>query len=44
MTKGNNKEPRTDSAEYVKRKAFFDQLITVYGRKPVLEILQDESL
>ena len=35
---------RTDSPEYLERKAFFDQLITVYGRKPVLEILQDHSL
>jgi 23S rRNA (guanosine2251-2'-O)-methyltransferase len=35
---------RTDSPEYLQRKAFFDQLITVYGRKPVLEILQDQSL
>lgn len=23
---------------------FFDQIITVYGRKPVLEVLQDASL
>jgi 23S rRNA (guanosine2251-2'-O)-methyltransferase len=44
MTKGHEEDPRTDSAEYVKRKAFFDQLITVYGRKPVLEVLQDDSL
>ena len=35
---------QTDSPEYLERKAFFDQLITVYGRKPVLEILQDHSL
>ena len=35
---------QTDSPEYLERKAFFDQLITVYGRKPVLEILQDQSL
>jgi 23S rRNA (guanosine2251-2'-O)-methyltransferase len=34
----------TDSQEYLTRKAFFDQLITVYGRKPVLEILQDTNL
>ena len=39
-----NTPVRTDSIEYLKRKAFFDQLITVYGRKPVMELLQDESL
>ena len=33
-----------DSQEYLKRKSFFDQLITVYGRKPVLEILEDSSI
>ena len=30
-----------DSADYLKRKAFFDQLITVYGRNPVIEVLKD---
>lgn len=44
MAKQNHRPPQTDSAEYLQRKAFFDQLITVYGRKPVLEILQDHSL
>jgi 23S rRNA (guanosine2251-2'-O)-methyltransferase len=34
----------TDSPEYLARKSFFDQLITVYGRKPVLEILEDSKL
>ena len=33
-----------DSPEYLARKSFFDQLITVYGRKPVLEILEDNKL
>jgi len=33
-----------DSPEYLKRKSFFDQLITVYGRKPVLEILEDSTI
>ena len=37
-------DQRSDSAEYLKKKVFFDQLITVYGRKPVLEILDDEKL
>ena len=27
-----NTNARSDSPEYLKRKAFFDQLITVYGR------------
>ena len=33
-----------DSPEYQKKKAFFDKLLTIYGRKPVLEALQDDSL
>jgi 23S rRNA (guanosine2251-2'-O)-methyltransferase len=37
-------EPVPDSAEYRKKKAFFDKVLTVYGRKPVLEALQDEQL
>jgi len=32
-----------DSPEYKKKKAFFNQLLTVYGRKPVLEALQDNN-
>ena len=35
---------QSDSADYLARKAFFDQLITVYGRKPVLEILRDKQI
>ncbi|MCS5587586.1 MAG: RNA methyltransferase [Porticoccaceae bacterium] len=35
---------RPDSAEYLSRKAFYDQLITVYGRKPVIEVLRNRSL
>lgn len=34
---------RTDSETYRQRKAFFRQLLTVYGRKPVLEALQDPA-
>lgn len=34
----------TNSKEYVKKKQFFNQVITLYGRKPVLEILNDEKL
>ena len=44
MSKKDTKSQCTDSPEYLQRKSFFDQLITVYGRKPVIEILQDHSL
>lgn len=37
-------EPRQDSPAYLARKAFLKKLLTVYGRKPVLEALQDASL
>ncbi|MDG0969437.1 MAG: RNA methyltransferase [Porticoccaceae bacterium] len=33
-----------DSPDYLKKKAFFEQLVTVYGRKPVLEILENKSI
>ncbi|MFT7224442.1 MAG: 23S rRNA (guanosine2251-2'-O)-methyltransferase, partial [Cellvibrionaceae bacterium] len=33
-----------DSLSYPEKKAFFRQVITVYGRKPVLEALQNSSL
>ena len=33
-----------DSEQYLKKKQFFDSLLTIYGRKPVLEALQDESI
>jgi len=33
----------SDSAEYTAKKRFFDQMLTVYGRKPVLEALQDPA-
>lgn len=33
-----------DSEEYKKRKEFYNRMLTVYGRKPVLEVLQDNSL
>ena len=35
---------KSNSANYLQRKAFFDQLITVYGRNPVLEVLKDPQL
>lgn len=34
----------SDSAEYQTKKAFFSRLLTIYGRKPVLEALADPSL
>ncbi len=34
----------SDRDEYRQRKAFFDRMITVYGRKPVLETLLDPDL
>ncbi|MBA6412096.1 RNA methyltransferase [Parahaliea sp. F7430] len=33
-----------DSEQYLERKAFFERVLTVYGRKPVLEVLQDPAL
>lgn len=37
-------KPSQDSKEYRKKKAFYSQLLTIYGRKPVLEILQDSTI
>ena len=33
-----------DTEDYRNKKAFFDRMLTVYGRKPVLETLADASL
>jgi len=33
-----------DSQEYKEKKAFFEQIITLYGRNVVVEILQDNSI
>jgi 23S rRNA (guanosine2251-2'-O)-methyltransferase len=33
-----------DQPSYTEKKSFFDRMLTVYGRKPVLEALQDSSL
>ncbi len=33
-----------DSPEYLEKKAFFDSIITFYGRNVVIELLEDESL
>jgi 23S rRNA (guanosine2251-2'-O)-methyltransferase len=32
------------TSDYQQKKQFFDSLLTVYGRKPVLEVLQDEDI
>lgn len=34
----------SDNQNYQQKKAFFDNLLTIYGRKPVLEALQDTSI
>lgn len=36
--------PPQDSEAYQQKKQFFNQVVTLYGRKPVLEILNDKSL
>lgn len=36
-------KPREDSPAYLEKKRFFDSLMTVYGRKTVLEALQDSA-
>ena len=33
-----------DSAEYLAKRAFFDKIITIYGRNAVLEALEDEAI
>ena len=35
---------QSDSVEYLAKKAFFDKIITIYGRNAVLEVLEDESI
>jgi 23S rRNA (guanosine2251-2'-O)-methyltransferase len=39
-----NKDQRVESSAYTEKKAFYGGLLTIYGRKPVLEALQDFSL
>lgn len=34
----------SDSAEYLAKKRFFASLLTIYGRKPVLEALEDRAI
>ena len=33
-----------DSPQYLKKKAFFDKILTIYGRNAVLEALEDEHI
>ena len=33
-----------DSAEYLAKKAFFDKVLTIYGRNAVMEALEDKSI
>lgn len=33
-----------DSPEYLEKKAFFDSLITLYGRNVAVEVLRDDTL
>ena len=33
-----------DSPEYLKKKAFFDKVLTIYGRNAVMEALEDETV
>jgi len=34
----------TDSEQYLKQKNFLKRILTVYGRKPVLELINDASI
>lgn len=38
------KNQKVDSREYKNKRAFFDKLLTIYGRKPVLEVLSDKRV
>ncbi len=42
MSEYDNKRP-PPTGEYAEKKRFFDGMITLYGRKPVLEILEDPA-
>ena len=35
---------KSDSAQYLAKKSFFDKIITIYGRNAVLEALEDASI
>ena len=38
------KTVRDDSPEYLAKKAFFDKVLTIYGRNAVMEALEDEAV
>jgi len=42
--RNSNAQHGEDRAEYLARKKFFDHMITIYGRNPVIEALSDPSL
>jgi 23S rRNA (guanosine2251-2'-O)-methyltransferase len=44
MTTKSSSLERKDRPEYLRKKALFDQMITAYGRKPVLEILENPQV
>jgi 23S rRNA (guanosine2251-2'-O)-methyltransferase len=41
---GKRNDQGTDSPEYLAKKAFYDKVLTIYGRNAVLEALQDPSI
>ena len=43
-THSDSPKSKADSARYLEKKSFYDGLVTIYGRKPVLEALEDKSL
>jgi len=42
--KSEERRVKEDSPEYLRKKAFFDKILTIYGRNAVLEALQDSSI
>ncbi len=40
----NTQHSQDDSPEYLAKKAFFDKVLTIYGRNAVMEALEDESI
>ena len=44
MTEEDNSRSPPAAAAYAKKRAFFDRVVTVYGRKPALEALLDRRL
>ena len=39
-----NAERSKDSKEYLEKKAFFDKVLTIYGRNAVMEALEDNTI